>query len=143
MTSKSSESFACKFCPQVLRFTSHLKEHGHQKHNFCIECDIKYKTRDEIIEHLTNHHGQKLRCEFCQYHSLRQREIQVHINKMHLKIDGNSSKKSPPKKRKLSDCGTEEKSPKKVAAFEFVECKFCLHKFRFMSQLREHYNQRH
>ena len=77
MASKSVDSYQCQHCLQIMKNGSHLKEHYYQKHFFCKECEKKLETRDEMIKHLTVQHGQKLRCDFCQYSSLRQREIQV------------------------------------------------------------------
>ena len=79
MASKSVDSYQCQHCLQIMKNGSHLKEHYYQKHFFCKECEKKLETRDEMIKHLTVQHGQKLRCDFCQYSSLRQREIQVRL----------------------------------------------------------------
>ena len=74
MASKTLDSYQCQHCLQIMKNGSHLKEHF-----FCKECEKKLETRDEMIKHLTVQHGQKLRCDFCQYSSLRQREIQVGV----------------------------------------------------------------
>ena len=79
MASKTVDSYQCQHCLQIMKNGSHLKEHYYQKHFYCKECEAKFETRDEMIKHLTVQHGQKLRCDFCQYSSLRQREIQVGV----------------------------------------------------------------
>ena len=102
MASRINETFQCRFCPHIMRFKGHLKEHYNQKHYFCMDCNEKLENRHEMLEHLALQHGQKLRCDFCQYSSLRPREIQAHLNKFH--SDEDSVKKvSPAKKRKISE----------------------------------------
>ena len=50
---------------------------------------------------------------------------------------------SAPQKRKKSDFVYEESSSKnETPVVLLVECKFCNHKFKFMSQLGEEYNQK-
>ena len=50
---------------------------------------------------------------------------------------------SEPKKRKKSDFVYEETSSKnETPVILLVDCKFCNHKFKFMSQLGEDYNQK-
>ena len=52
-------------------------------------------------------------------------------------------KNSAPQKRKKSDFVYEESSSKnETPVVLLVDCKFCNHKFKFMSQLGEDYNQK-
>ena len=68
--------------------------------------------------------------------------IQVHMDKNH--SNGKSALKiSAPQKRKKTDFVYEESSSKnETPVVLLVECKFCNHKFKFMSQLGEEYNQK-
>ena len=68
--------------------------------------------------------------------------IQVHMDKNH--SNGKIAlKNSEPKKRKKSDFVYEESSSKsETPVVLLVDCKFCNHKFKFMSQHGEDYNQK-
>jgi len=108
----------------------------------------EYENREEMIDHLSNRHGQILRCEFCKYNSLRQREIQIHINKMHPELGEKLSKKETPpvKKRKNpvpAESVHEENPSKKVSTAYNIDCRFCGLKFKFTNELSEHYRERH
>ena len=88
VVNKTIDSFECHFCEQIIRNYRQRKQHYIKKHFFCTICEEKLESREEIIEHLTNQHDQKLRCEFCQYSTFLQCDVQTHVKRIH-KNEGN------------------------------------------------------
>lgn len=129
--------FPCKFCSHSARFKAHLKEHGYQKHNYCSDCDETFENRFEIVDHLVTKHKQNLHCQHCNYSSLRQRELQIHITKVHPELE-QEIRKTPQEVKKMP-----VKNNKTRFDLEQLECKFCAWRFRFMTQMTEHYYQKH
>ena len=82
---KTIDSVKCHFCEQIIRDYRQRKQHYIKKHFFCTICEEKLESRDKIIEHLTDQHDQKLRCEFCQYSTFLQSDVKTHVKRIHMK----------------------------------------------------------
>ena len=80
---KTIDSVKCYFCEQIIGDYTQRKHHYIKKHFFCTICEEKLESREEIIEHLTDQHDQKLSCEFCQYSTFVQSDVKTHVKRMH------------------------------------------------------------
>ena len=85
---KTIDSVKCHFCEQFIENNVQRKQHYIKKHFFCTICEEKLESREEIIQHLSNQHDQKLSCEFCQYSTFLQSDVKTHVKRIH-KNEGN------------------------------------------------------
>ena len=118
----------CQFCGLTSKYASKLKEHMQQKHQHCSDCIETFPDRLSLIEHLIGIHQEKLKCDFCNYVSLRSRDIQNHANKIHLNLHHDNSSKE---------------FARNSSHFQDILCQFCPEKCSSMSDLRWHYAEIH
>ena len=57
--------YKCKFCSGSKSIKWTLQMHYLKLHYYCEECDSKFESRNETLEHQKVHHGKTFQCEVC------------------------------------------------------------------------------
>ena len=117
MADLTENSFECTLChPKILRLSrrTHLDEHFRNKHHFCSDCNETLTDRDQMVLHLSDKHGQKVKCDFCTFQSLKLQDIESHETKCKIK-----SKEKLETKCKIKSNEKLEQVQKELEAIEF------------------------
>ena len=135
----------CSHCNKGFKTTKHLKSHIKSVHLKvkdieCQLCDAKFTILNYLYQHMTNFHGEKIKCDLCDQLYPRGR-LKPHIKEVHQNIRTFKCNECEFTFKQKSHLRTHIKEiHKKLKDFA---CSFCESKFARKSDLKKHVKRKH
>ena len=133
----------CTLCTYIGRDKRSLQSHSRRIHQYCLECDVKYETKEDIMLHLKKVHefepkkykSQEAKyCDLCDgtFNNLKYHKFQLHFNCHDCDLDLGD------KAKVLEHFKTTHPFHSTAFLVDTFTCEFCSNTFRDKGNLTRH-----
>ena len=75
---KENESHNCKFCGSPKNSPEDVIKHCFAEHNYCLECEKKFQSLSDAVDHMNSIHVTRLKCYLCNFSTLDHTQLKAH-----------------------------------------------------------------